>query len=190
MCEICSICHDNVIENEINHIELPCKHSFHFDCIENYCHSIQSFYIECPYCRAKCYINEKKEIIDKINKLNTELDSLLLINKNIGNHLKPLSHDKLFYETKTNVFFADIDNILFDENGSVKGCKYSQKDRCILIFMLRKSKKNEIKIIENTNKVCFTFFDACITDRYINFNILLDFAKEIKLYRQQFAEKI
>ena len=45
--DICTICMNNYIKNDTL-MELPCKHSFHCDCIKTY---LNKYNYKCPICR-------------------------------------------------------------------------------------------------------------------------------------------
>lgn len=65
----CGICGDDYCKS-IKYT-LPCKHSFHYDClISTFVHSGRKYNHSCPYCRQKCgYLNvpENRTPIKYIN---------------------------------------------------------------------------------------------------------------------------
>uniref|UniRef100_A0A6C0H5V8 RING-type domain-containing protein n=1 Tax=viral metagenome TaxID=1070528 RepID=A0A6C0H5V8_9ZZZZ len=188
MSEICSICLENMNENNI---ELICKHSFHIECIEKYYGSdFESCPNSCPYCR--CDDNDiEKVIINKIDKLNLEYNSLLL--SNIEMKIQPLSYDQIIFEIKETkkIILNDRYIVKLHDDGSLK-LLYLPNDNSIdelfiaLELLCDIKSSSQINITKDENRTCFEFMDKIKTKKNVNWQLLSQYNKEI--YQQQIAQ--
>uniref|UniRef100_A0A6C0H5G0 RING-type domain-containing protein n=1 Tax=viral metagenome TaxID=1070528 RepID=A0A6C0H5G0_9ZZZZ len=213
MDETCAICWNNMDENKI---ELFCKHSFHIECIETLYES-KSCLKYCPCCRFHG-IDVKQEIQNKINKINSLLSTNNEINLDPLSYNKIFIEDE--NESENIILYEHFDNVLFnyDDNDSFTGqfdmhecwpwrntygysynygytvtLKYPNQNNILREALAISSlHRQEITINPITKIVCFKFHDLFKTreKKEINWKLLLQYDKEIKLYQQQIAQNI
>ena len=49
--EVCSICLDDLKQNNKDIHQLPCKHEFHTECLAQHCNIKDNINVKCPLCR-------------------------------------------------------------------------------------------------------------------------------------------
>jgi len=50
--DLCSICLDDLKQNNKDIHQLPCKHEFHTECLAQHCNIKDNINVKCPLCRA------------------------------------------------------------------------------------------------------------------------------------------
>lgn len=50
--DLCSICLDDLKQNNKDIHQLPCKHEFHTECLAQHCKIKDNINVKCPLCRA------------------------------------------------------------------------------------------------------------------------------------------